>query len=120
MHSLNTEQKELQQLLKTVIDESLSETQRMTVVLYYYDEMSVSDIAQELDCPEGTVKTRLYHSRKILREELLKRGIALGGSAVLISAALKANAAAFKVPAASAAAVMNLAVKTNSACYEGS
>lgn len=110
-----TEQKELQRLLKTVIDESLSETQRMTIILYYYDEMSVSDIAQELNCPEGTVKTRLYHSRKILREELLKRGIALGGSAVLISAALKANAAAFKVSAASAAAVMNLAVKTNAA-----
>lgn len=98
------EKKELQKLLNDIIAESLSETQRLTVTLYYYDEMSVGEIARELDCPEGTVKTRLYHSRKILRDELVKRGITLGGSAILVSAVLKAYGASFTASAAATAA----------------
>ncbi len=98
------EKKELQKLLNDIIAECLSDTQRLTVTLYYYDEMSIGEIAKELDCPEGTVKTRLYHSRKILKDELLKRGITLGGSAILVSAVLKAYGASFTASAAATAA----------------
>ena len=94
------EKKELQKILTEIISESLSKTQRLTVTLYYYDEMSVQEISKELDCPEGTVKTRLYHSRKILKNELLKRGIVLGGSTVLVSAALKSYSETFNASAA--------------------
>ena len=38
------------------------------VVLHYYEERSVKDISMILGIPEGTVKSRLSHSRKILRE----------------------------------------------------
>lgn len=94
------EKKELQKILTEIISESLSKTQRLTVTLYYYDEMSVQEISKKLDCPEGTVKTRLYHSRKILKNELLKRGIVLGGSTVLVSAALKSYSETFSASAA--------------------
>lgn len=98
------EKKDIQKILTEIISENLSDTQRITVILYYYDEMSVGEIAKELDCPEGTIKTRLYHSRKIIKDELLKRGVVLGGSTLLISAALKAYSSSFTISAASAAA----------------
>lgn len=101
-----SERKELQKILMETISESLSDSQRITVILYYYDEKSVSEIAQELGCPEGTVKTRLYHSRKILRDEFLKRGITLGGSVVIISSVLKIQASTFSASAASTAAIL--------------
>ena len=105
------EKKELQKILTDIISENLSETQRLTVTLYYYDEMSVGDIAKELYCPEGTVKTRLYHSRKILKDELLKRGITLGGSVILVSAVLKAYGASFTASAAINAAISGVLSK---------
>lgn len=99
------EKKDIQKILTEIISEDLSDTQRITVILYYYDEMSVGEIAKELDCPEGTVKTRLYHSRKIIKDQLLKRGVVLGGGTLLISATLKAYSASFAISAASASAV---------------
>lgn len=37
-------------------------------VLYYYDELSVKDIANMIKIPEGTVKSRLSRIRGILKE----------------------------------------------------
>ena len=106
------ERAEIQRIITEIIAKNLSESQRLTVVLYYYDEMSVGDIAKELDCPEGTVKTRLYHSRKILKDELVKRGITLGGTTVLVSALLKAHASAFTVSAATSTIMNNIIGKS--------
>ncbi len=51
------------------IDKDLKEI----VVLYYYDELSVSDIANILEIPQGTVKSRLSRAReqigKIIKKE---------------------------------------------------
>lgn len=44
--------------------------QRAVVVLYYYNELSVAEIAKMLDCREGTVKSRLHTARKYLKGEL--------------------------------------------------
>lgn len=44
--------------------------QRAVVVLYYYQEYSVSEIAAILGVLEGTVKSRLHTARKILRKSL--------------------------------------------------
>ena len=41
---------------------------RKILVAHYVDEMSVSAIAEKLNIPVGTVKTRLQNSRKILKE----------------------------------------------------
>ena len=38
--------------------------------LRYEEELSVREIAQILHCPEGTVKSRLYYTLKILQRSL--------------------------------------------------
>jgi len=44
---------------------------RKIVMAYYIDDMSVRDIAKMLSIPEGTVKTKLFRSRNILKEGML-------------------------------------------------
>lgn len=39
---------------------------RVVVVLKYFREMSIEEIARTLDIPEGTVKSRLHNARKAL------------------------------------------------------
>ena len=47
---------------------SLSEELRVTTVLFYFEDMSIKDIASILNIPNGTVRSRLSRARKILRE----------------------------------------------------
>lgn len=47
---------------------SLSEELRITTVLFYFEDMSIKDIASVLNIPNGTVRSRLSRARKILRE----------------------------------------------------
>lgn len=42
--------------------EQLSETHKQCFVLRYQEELSVAEIALIVDCPEGTVKSRLHHA----------------------------------------------------------
>lgn len=44
--------------------------QRAAVGLFYFEEMSVAEVAVALDVPAGTVKTRLMHARRALRATL--------------------------------------------------
>jgi RNA polymerase sigma factor (sigma-70 family) len=46
---------------------SLPEAQMQTLVLYYWEQMSISEIAETIGIPIGTVKSRLYHARKALK-----------------------------------------------------
>lgn len=48
----------------------LDEKHRIVVVLYYLQELSLDEIAQILNLPVGTVKSRLYHARRQLRDHL--------------------------------------------------
>lgn len=43
---------------------------RHVLILRYYEDMSVGDIAKVLDCPEGTVKTRLRQGLKLLKQKI--------------------------------------------------
>ena len=47
---------------------------REVLVLYYYDELSVKEIAKICRCLEGTVKSRLYNARKKLMKALEQEG----------------------------------------------
>ena len=49
---------------------NLPERLKVIVLLYYMEELSIAQIADILHIPEGTVKSRLYHARKILEKEL--------------------------------------------------
>jgi RNA polymerase sigma-70 factor (ECF subfamily) len=46
---------------------SLSPDQRAVIELTFYHDLPYQDIAQILDCPENTVKTRMFHARKKLQ-----------------------------------------------------
>ncbi|MCE2472100.1 MAG: sigma-70 family RNA polymerase sigma factor [Anaerolineae bacterium] len=50
--------------------DSLPEAQRSVLLLYYMRDFSQKEIAAFLDIPLGTVKTRLHHARKRLKERM--------------------------------------------------
>ena len=50
--------------------EALPEKLKPVVVLYYYEDFSVDQIAKALSIPQGTVKSRLAIARNHLRNEL--------------------------------------------------
>jgi RNA polymerase sigma-70 factor, ECF subfamily len=52
--------------LRAALDR-LSFDQREAVWLCYFEDRSLSEIAEIAGCPENTVKTRLFHARRILR-----------------------------------------------------
>lgn len=47
---------------------SLSEELRVTTVLFYFEDMSIKDIASILNIPNGTVRSRLSRARERLRK----------------------------------------------------
>lgn len=49
---------------------SLDTHQRVVIVLFYLNSLNVREIASALDCPVGTVKSRLYYGRENLRQKL--------------------------------------------------
>jgi RNA polymerase sigma-70 factor (ECF subfamily) len=55
--------------LKTELDR-LDYAHRETFVLRFYEELSIKEISQVLDCAEGTVKSRLYYTLKKLGGKL--------------------------------------------------
>lgn len=57
--------------LRTAI-KKLSFDQQMVVRLFYTEEYSLKEISNILDISEGTVKSRLYHSREKLKSILNK------------------------------------------------
>jgi RNA polymerase sigma-70 factor (ECF subfamily) len=48
----------------------LPETQRVVILLRYQQGLSYNEIAQALGISEGTVKSRLYHAHRRLKEQL--------------------------------------------------
>ena len=53
--------------------QALSEHYRTALTLYHLEGMSVSQISEVMDNPEGTVKSHLYRGRKKLKDWLLDR-----------------------------------------------
>lgn len=60
---------------ETVYEEvlKLEYTLQTTIILYYYNELTVKEIAKVMGCFEGTVKSRLYTARKKLKLHLLEK-----------------------------------------------
>lgn len=54
---------EKRKVLLQIMEDTLSFNQYQTVLMFYFDEMSISEIAQGLAISEGTVKSRLNSSR---------------------------------------------------------
>lgn len=64
----------------------LPENQRVCIILFYYENMSVDEIAESLKIPVGSVKSRLYYGRnklkKMMRDNDWFAGAALSGPIV--------------------------------------
>jgi RNA polymerase sigma-70 factor (ECF subfamily) len=52
--------------------------QRGVVMLTYYQGLSYPEIAEVMDCPLGTVKTRMFHARRKLARLLAETGATAG------------------------------------------
>jgi RNA polymerase sigma-70 factor (ECF subfamily) len=67
---------QLQQALQ-----ELPEVFRTPIILYYFEDFSYRDIAEQMDLPIGTVMSRLARAKAYLRSRLLQRDheVAAGG-----------------------------------------
>lgn len=67
---------ELEQELSALEHElsRLPAVEREALTLFYLRELSLQEIAQALDIPVGTVKSRLHRARGLLRRELTGKG----------------------------------------------
>lgn len=63
------EHHEVQHHVRQAISE-LPFNQRVVIVLHYLSQLSLEEISEILDCPVGTVKSRLYYARENLRRRL--------------------------------------------------
>lgn len=65
------ENREKRRIVMDIMKKSLSDAQYRTVIMFYFDEMSVAEIAEAMDCPEGTVKYRLNAARSKIKKGVL-------------------------------------------------
>lgn len=61
--------RQVQRLLLNAMDK-LSSDHRVVVDLTYYHEAGYREIAEIMNCPLGTVKTRMFHARQKLKDLL--------------------------------------------------
>ena len=60
--------KETQEMVHELL-ESLSDEQRLCMLMFHIEEQSIKDIAKTLNCSENTVKSRLNYGRKKLKTQ---------------------------------------------------
>ena len=112
----NLNQEELRLEVMAAIDE-LTDEKRACIMMRYFGDMSVKEIAESIEVPESTVKNRLHTARKDLRTKFEKNGNilygaalggvlvwALGKSSLTASAAFLASAASAEIVAGATAA----------------
>jgi len=71
------EKKELSHIVREAID-SLKFEHRVVLILFYLKNFNLKEIAYILNCPIGTVKSRLYYGRKNLKRKLMSDRILEG------------------------------------------
>ena len=85
--------------VRPILDEEiqrLPEKYRLPVILCYLEGQTNDEAAQLLNCPRGTIATRLARARERLRTRLLHRGVTL--SAGTLTALLTDNALSATAP----------------------
>ena len=95
--------KETADIVKDIIEE-LPDAQRAVITAYYYDEMSVSKIAELMGTSTGTIKSRLNYARKHIQESVEAKekqmGIKLHSVSIpVLILALRGKADAMSMPA---------------------
>ncbi len=64
-------EKEKRKIVMDIMRKSLSEIQYNTVILYYFNGLSIYEIADIMECPPGTVSYRLSVARAKIKEGVL-------------------------------------------------
>ena len=85
--------------VRPILDEEiqrLPEKYRLPIILCYLEGQTNDEAALALNCPRGTIATRLARARERLRSRLLSRGVTLSAGA--LTAMLTDNAIAASVP----------------------
>ena len=85
--------------LRPILDEEiqrLPEKYRLPIILCYLQGQTNDEAARLLNCPRGTIATRLARARERLRTRLLRRGVSL--SAGTLAGLLTDNAMSAVVP----------------------
>lgn len=77
--SYPSEQQAMYEKLYAAID-SLGQKQRTTLILYYFNDFSIKEIAQITSSLEATVKSRLFAAKSRLRKALAEEHTAEGGT----------------------------------------
>jgi len=62
----------MRKIVMDIIEKSLSDDVRRTLVLFYFDEMSTKEIAERLGIPQGSVLRRLNFARNKIKKEVEK------------------------------------------------
>ncbi|MBQ6814069.1 MAG: sigma-70 family RNA polymerase sigma factor [Lachnospiraceae bacterium] len=61
---------ETKRLVLDIVD-GLPADQRLSIILFYYEEKSVKEISEICQCSENTIKSRLNYARKKIKEDVL-------------------------------------------------
>jgi len=75
--------RELNKEVMKVIYE-LSDSQKICIILFYYNRMSIKEIAAVMECSENTIKSRLFKGKKYLENKLknaqeIMKGVEVSG-----------------------------------------
>ncbi|QEH35415.1 RNA polymerase sigma factor SigV [Aquisphaera giovannonii] len=54
--------------------DALDVRHREVLVLHFLEDMPVADVAAVVGCPPGTVKSRIFHAKRALKEALRRQG----------------------------------------------
>jgi len=68
------ERSEAARMVRAVLDE-LSEDHRSVVTLRFIEGLSYEEIAEAIDCPIGTVKSRIHYALRKIGERLTEEGL---------------------------------------------
>lgn len=68
---------EIRRYVRKYVD-SLPSKLRTVIILREVEDMSYEEIADILKIPIGTVRSRLFNARQIIKERLIKQGLADG------------------------------------------
>ena len=66
------ESEQMRKVVMDIIEKSLSEDVRKTLILFYFNELSTKEISEALGIPQGTVLWRLNFAKKKIKKEVEK------------------------------------------------
>lgn len=72
-----TLKEELHRYVRSYVD-SLPDKLRVVIVLREVEDMSYEEIAEMMNIPLGTVRSRLFNARQIIKDRLINQGLADG------------------------------------------